>query len=354
MVRVHDEAVGALPEEMVEDVEEDRPAAERKQRLGRRERGGAEARAEAGGEDERDHRGTPNTMSAGRDGSRSRAASQSATYDSAMNSASATPSSEARALTAASGPSISAKSPSGDLVHDDDGPRGIRESPRRPQLLVPERGPIAEGLEDCGDGPRRFDLALPFDAALDSAGDLRRSLEGQEAAPVHGPKAQRASFGPQPARRVVVEDVRLVLPRTGTRAERSQALFQRSAGPATRNFVSISRGPCMTSEYRGGTIRAVPRYRLAGVRARTPKYREPRDGRAASRHSAGGPLRLRPRAPLARRAPEAGPLLGDRRRVHVGGGPRPDTRGPAAPLRRPSRPRRRRCSCPRSTRRRRS
>ena len=55
MVRVHDEGLRPLPEEMVEDVEEDRPARERKERFGRCECFGPETRAETGREDEGDH-----------------------------------------------------------------------------------------------------------------------------------------------------------------------------------------------------------------------------------------------------------------------------------------------------------
>ncbi len=55
MVRVHDEGVRALPEEMVENVEEDWPAAEREEGFWPCECFGPEARAETGREDEDDH-----------------------------------------------------------------------------------------------------------------------------------------------------------------------------------------------------------------------------------------------------------------------------------------------------------
>ena len=57
MVRVHDEGLRPLFEEMVEDVEQDRAARERKERFGRCACFGAETRAEAGREDEGDHPG---------------------------------------------------------------------------------------------------------------------------------------------------------------------------------------------------------------------------------------------------------------------------------------------------------
>jgi len=55
MVGVHGEGLGALGEEMIEDVKQDRAAREKKERLGRCACFGAEARAETGREDEGDH-----------------------------------------------------------------------------------------------------------------------------------------------------------------------------------------------------------------------------------------------------------------------------------------------------------
>jgi hypothetical protein len=57
MVRVHDEGLRPLSEEMIEDVEQDRSARERKERFGRCACFGAETRAETGREDEGDHPG---------------------------------------------------------------------------------------------------------------------------------------------------------------------------------------------------------------------------------------------------------------------------------------------------------
>ena len=55
MVRVHDESLGTLFEEMIEDVKKDRPAPEQEERFGRCACFGAETRAETGREDEGDH-----------------------------------------------------------------------------------------------------------------------------------------------------------------------------------------------------------------------------------------------------------------------------------------------------------
>ena len=57
MVRVHDEGLRPLREEMVEDVKQDRAAREREEWFGRCACFGAETRAETGREDEGDHPG---------------------------------------------------------------------------------------------------------------------------------------------------------------------------------------------------------------------------------------------------------------------------------------------------------
>ena len=226
-----------------------------------------------------------------------------------------TPSSSARARTAASVPSISAKRPSGVSSTTTTGRAGSREPPRRPALLVAEATARSRAPEERDDRVRAIRRRLQLEATLDAPDDRGLSLVRQERAALRRPEAEGAARVRQacPTRRRRGRSTRLRL-FAAARAERDESRLEGARGPRPGTSPR-SRGVPPTSIIASLEYVAVPRYRLSGVRARAPRASRRAPRRAAPRRRAGRTLRLRPRPALARRAAEARPLLRLRRRV---------------------------------------